>query len=160
MFSAKTTQTSPGWLEKLKLRYKQEPLEAVVGYPRGKEGVGSPHYENGASILQVAIWNNYGTENIPRRAFMDLASAQMQPKFKQMMKDAIKRINAGELELKTVLKAAAAMGQAEVQKAIVDGDWVENSPETIIRKGKGKSPLTDTGDLGRSVTSDVRARTT
>lgn len=159
MFSAKTRQKNPGWLEKLKLRYKQEPLEAAVGFPKGSQGVGNPHYDTGASILEVAIWNNYGTEAIPRRAFMDLASAQMQPKFKQMMKDDIKRINAGELELKTVLKAAAAMGQTEVQKAIVDGEWAENSPDTIKRKGKDKGPLTDSGDMASSASNVVRART-
>ena len=152
-------QKNPEWIEKLKLRYKREPLEAAVGYPVGKEGLANPHYKNGPSILEVAIWNNFGTRDIPRRAFMELAAERMRPKFKKMLRDAVKKINSGELDLKTVLKAAAQMGEAELRKAITDGDWPPNSPETVRRK-KSERPLIDTGDMRKYVTSDVRARTT
>ena len=150
-------QKNPKWIEKLKMRYKQEPLEAAVGYPRGKDGVGNAHYENGASILQVAIWNNFGTDKIPRRAFMELAAKNMQKKYKKLMKEAVKRINSGELTIKSVLKTAAQMGEAEVKKAITDGDWAPNSPATMVKKNSER-PLIDTGDMRKYVTSDVRAR--
>lgn len=169
-------ESNPGWLEKLKLRYKQKPLEAAVGFPRDKEGMGRAHYPtrdrrkkkdkpmsppmgSGPSILDVAIWNNYGTEDIPRRAFMELAAKMMQPKFKELMKEAVKRINSGEVDLKTVLKAAAQMGEAELRKAIRDGDWPSNSPETIARKGSER-PLFDSGDMNKYATSAVRPRST
>jgi hypothetical protein len=151
-------QKNPNWIEKLKLRYKQEPLEAAVGYPRGKDGVGNAHYEGGASLLEVAIYNNYGTEDIPRRAFMEEAAKNMQPKYKKMMKDAVKDINSGKITLKQVLKKAALMGQSEVQKAIMDGDWTPNAKKTILRK-ESKRPLMDKGDMRKYATSDVRART-
>jgi len=156
--SVTVKQTNPKWLEKLKLRYQQEPLEAAIGFPRGKEGLGSAHYDSGASILQVAIWNNFGTARIPRRAFMEMAAKAMQPKFKKMMQDAVKRINKGEITVKTVLKAGAQMGEAEVRKAITDGSWPPNSPETIKRKKSG-SPLIASGDMRKYATSDVRPRT-
>lgn len=174
-------QKKTNWIEQLKLRYKQEPLEAAVGYPVGKDKVGDAHYPtnssgayrsrkdkdkdmnpplgSGPSIIEVAIWNNFGTENTPRRAFMELAAKWMQPKFKEMMQKAVKDINSGEVTLKQVLKLAAQMGQAEVQKAIIDGGWPSNSPETIAEK-KSETPLVDSGDMRKYVTSDVRARTT
>ena len=151
-------QKNPEWIEKLKLRYRMEPIEAAVGYPRGKEGVSNPHYEDGASILEVAIWNNFGAKNIPRRAFMELAAKKMQPKFRKMMREAVKKINAGELDLKTVLKAAAQMGESEIRDAITNGDWPPNSEETIRRKGSER-PLIDSGDMRKYVTSDLRPRT-
>lgn len=180
MFSARTTQKNPQWLEKLKLRYKRENLEAAVGYPTGKDTIGAAHYPtsstgayrsrkdkskpmkpplgSGPSIIEVAIWNNFGTESTPRRAFMELAAKWMQPEFKQMMKDAVRRINSGEIPLKQVLKLAAQMGEKQVRKAIMDGDWEPNSPETIAVK-QSKRPLVDSGDMRKYVTSDVRART-
>jgi len=156
--SVSVKQTNPKWLEKLKLRYEQEPLEAAVGFPRGKGGVASAHYDTGASILEVAIWNNFGMATMPRRAFMELAGKEMQAKFRKMIHDAVKRINSGEITLKTVLKAAAQMGEAEIRKAITDGSWTPNAPATIRRK-KSAQPLIDTGAMRKYVTSDVRART-
>lgn len=176
----KMKQKNPKWIEQLKVRYKQKSLEAAVGYPVGKDGVAAAHYPtnqsgtyksrknkskpmkpplgSGPSILEVAIWNNFGTESIPRRAFMELAAKNMQPKFKKMMKDAVKRINSGEITLEQVLKLAAQMGEAEVRKAIMEGEWPGNSPETIAAK-ESETPLMDSGDMRKYVTSDVRART-
>lgn len=152
------TQSNPHWIEKLKLRLKQcDGKEVAVGYPRGKEGVGNPHYKSGASILQVAIWNNFGTETIPRRAFMELAATTIQPKYRQMLRDAVKRLNAGELKIETVLKAGGAMGEAEVRKAIDDGGWDPNSPETMARKGS-EVPLIDSGDMRKYATHIIRER--
>lgn len=152
------TQSNPRWIETLKLRLKQcDGKEVAVGYPRGKEGVGNPHYKSGASILQVAIWNNFGTENIPRRAFMELAAANMQPKYRKLLRDAVKRINAGEIKIETILKASGAMGEAEVRKAIDDGGWNPNSPETTARKGS-EVPLIDSGDMRKYVTSVLREK--
>lgn len=168
-------QKNPLFIENLKLRYKQEPLEAAVGYPRGKDNVGLAHYPNrdrrkkkdnplnpplggGPSIIEVAIWNNYGTETSPRRAFMELAAKMMQPEYKRMLREAVKRINSGELSLKTLLKAVAQMGEAKLRQAIMEGDWAPNSPETIARKGSDR-PLMDTGDLRKYATSDVRSKT-
>jgi hypothetical protein len=183
-------QKNPGWIEKLKLRYKQEPLECAVGYPRGQTDLAGAHYPtnqsavsrkrtqtnkarkkkggeaneltlgSGPSILEVAIWNNFGvpSKNIPRRAFMELASNKMQPKFKEMVKKAVKRINSGELKLKTLLKDAGEMGEDEIRKAIMEGDWAKNSPRTIALKGED-TPLRDSGDLTKYATHQVRPRT-
>ena len=94
---------------------------------------------------------------MPFRRFMELAANAMQPKFQEMMAKAVKDINAGKITLKQVLKAAAQMGEAELRKAITDGDWEPNAPETIRRK-KSERPLIDTGDLRKYATSTVRPR--
>ncbi len=178
MITAKLTQKNPGWLDKLKKRYQQKSEECAVGYPMNAENLGTPHYptaqsavsrnhtklkkknENlpelklggGPSIIDVAIWNNYGPN---ARPFMSLASKNMQPKFQKMMQDAVKRINKGELTFKVVLKAAGEMGKTEVRKAIRDGSWRPNSPEWTKFKGDN-TPLRDSGDMLRAVTYVVR----
>lgn len=182
MFTVRIKQKSARWLEKLKLRYKQKNLEAAVGYPKGKAGMGNAHYPttqsavvknnnkkkkadrkrillgSGPSIIEVAIWNNFGTQDMPRRAFMELAAKWMQPEYRDMMKKAVRRINAGEIKLETVLKAAAVMGEGKVKEAIANGDWAPNSPATQELKG-GNTPLKDSGDMLKYVTSTVRERT-
>lgn len=178
--SVRVKRKNPRFLEDLKLRYKQKAIEAAVGYPMGKDGVGAPHYPTnqsgayksrkdkskpmspplggGPSIVEVAIWNNYGSGNGPRRAFMDQAAKAMQEKFRKMMKEAVPRINKGEITLKVVFKAAGLMGEAEVRKSLTGGPWAPNSPETVARK-KSERPLIDSGDLRKYATSTVRPRT-
>lgn len=152
------TQSNPRWIENLKLRLKQcDGKEVAVGFPRGKEGVGNAHYESGASIVQVALWNNFGTENIPRRPFMELAAANMQPRYREMCRQAVKRLNAGEINIETLLKAGGQMGEAEVRNAIDEGGWNPNSPQTMARKGS-QVPLIDSGDMRKCVTHQIRER--
>jgi hypothetical protein len=161
-FSTRTTQKTPGWLQQLAKRLAplKRGKEVAVGFPRGKNGVGNPHYDNGASILEVAIWNNFGTETgIPPRPFMAMANIPMQARYREMCKDFAKRLNAGEVKPETFLEAAGAMGAAEVKKAIASGGFAPNRPSTVRRKGEGKKPLVDSGDMLNAVTWAVRDAT-
>ena len=154
--TVKTTQKNPGWVEKLKARMsKQSKREVAVGYPRGESGVGNPHYDTGASILEVAIWNNFGTSRIPPRPFMENSSAPLQEMWKKMCKDAQKRINAGEISEETVCKAAALKGESIIRNEIDAIMEPPNSPQTIKRKGSAK-PLIDSGDMRKFVKGIVR----
>lgn len=87
---------------------------------------------------------------------MELASSRMQPKFKNMMRRLARKIRSGEITLKTALKAAAEMGEAEVRKAISDGDWTPNNPHYAAHVKESETPLIDSGDMRKYVTSAVR----
>ena len=159
MITAELKQKNPKFIEKLKLRMKKNDThEAAVGFPAGKEGVTNPHYDNGASIVEVAIWNNFGTDTIPRRPFMDNAAPKIQNEYKKFLKQTIKKLNSGELSMQTVLKTAALKSESIVRNEIVSGTYVPNSPATIAAK-KSSKPLIDSGDMNKYVTSIVREKT-
>lgn len=64
-------ENNPDWLDKVMAKaVKLADIEAAAGFPSGQKELDTPHYDNGASIIDVAIWNNYGTYNSPARDFM------------------------------------------------------------------------------------------
>ena len=158
MIAAKVQHTNPKWIEKLRLRLQQDDKqECAVGFPRGKVS-GAPHYDNGASILDVAIWNNGGTATIPARPFMEDSSKKIQVEYRKMITQAIPRMNAGTMSVTTVLKAAGLKSEAIIRNQIREGGYAPNSPETIKAK-KSSQPLIWTGDMRKAVTSILRKRT-
>lgn len=148
----KTIHKNPNFAAKLKkiaASYKNK--VAAVGFPNSLH----KKYENGASIINVAIWNNYGTDTIPARDFMTPANAEIKVKWKDMTKDAIKLINAGRLNPLTVLKAGAQEAEACIKASITELHEPPNAPATIRKKGDN-NPLIDTGQMRDSVTSVIR----
>lgn len=158
--SVKVEHKNPKWVEKFKLRVdSQTKKEVAIGYPTGEGGITAPHYENGASILEVAIYNNFGTATIPRRPFMENASPKLQEMWKDLLASAQKRVNTGEISVETVLKAASLKGESVVRTEIDAITDPPNSPETIARK-KSSKPLIDSGDMRKYVKGVVRGKTT
>lgn len=158
MITAKTERKNPQFFEKLQLRLKKAGTkEVAVGFPRGTD-TANAHYDNGASIVDVATWNNFGTDRTPRRPFMDNAAPDLQKDWKTLCAKAAKRLNAGELNEDTILKAGGLQAEATVRKHIDAITSPPNSPETIQRK-KSAKPLIDSGDMRKYVTSIVRPKT-
>lgn len=55
-------QTNPGWAKKIAARVTElANKEVAAGFPRGSKA-GSETYDNGASVLDVAIWNQFGAD--------------------------------------------------------------------------------------------------
>lgn len=156
--SVKIKQKNPGWLDAFKSRLlKQCKQEVAVGYPKGEQELGAPWYDSGASILQVAVYNNFGTENIPARPFMANAAPKLQEMWLKLQKDAQPAINAGKLTEEEVMKTAALQGETIVRQAIDALKAPPNSPETIARK-KSSKPLIDSGDMRKYVKGVVRPK--
>lgn len=150
------TQKDKGFWDKLKAMFKKAPdWECAVGFPVGVSSVGSPHYESGQSIVEVAIQNNFGTERIPRRPFMDMATPRIQKEYKKLMRTLQARISAGTLDYKSALQVCGLKAEAEVRLSIDTGPFKPDSPETVKRK-KSSKPLIDTGDMRKYVTHVVR----
>lgn len=152
----KTTRKDPKWADKYVKRITElTGKEVAVGFPANDEGSSRPNYENGASILDVAVWNNYGTEDIPSRNFMEEAAPEQHKVHMDICKQGIKRVNSGELRPEALLKASALKARAVGQRVIRDHPWVPNSPRTIKRKGSDK-PLIDKGDMLKALNAIVR----
>lgn len=102
-------------------------------------------------IINIALMNNYGTRNIPRRPFMDNAQKKIQevwPKYLQMMMNS-------KLSPKKIMQMFGEESKKIIQNEIMNGNFVPNAESTVRRKGKNK-PLIDTGKMLHSVTYEVR----
>ena len=158
---ASLQQKNSNWQDELLERIrKAEKQEAAVGFPRGKDGLGNPHYENGASILQVAIWNNFGTtrgefNHIPSRPFMKMATKQIQEVSAPIIQAVIAKINAGKTDGKKELEILAIQAQGIIQTVITDGGFAKNADSTIAAK-ESEQPLIDSGDMWQAVTYVLR----
>lgn len=131
--------------------------EVAIGFPKGEGNIANPWYENGASILDVAIWNNFGTRYTPRRPFMDLAAPKLQEMWKDLLVATQQKIREGKISHDSVLHVAALRGESIVRAEIDSNIPPPNSPETIARK-KSDHTLIDTGDMRKHVKGVVRAR--
>ena len=123
MISIKLNRKNPGGLKGFSKRLEAlAGKEVAVGFPRGGSGLGNPHYKNGASILLVAVANNYGL-GVPRRAFMELAAEKIRKWFPEYMRTAMPDAEAGNTDIHDVLETAGSVGADLVKEAIADGDW-------------------------------------
>ena len=158
MISIKLNRKNPGGLKGFSKRLEAlAGKEVAVGFPRGGSGLGNPHYKNGASILLVAVANNYGL-GVPRRAFMELAAEKIRKWFPKYMRTAMPDVEAGNTDIHDVLETAGSVGADLVKEAIADGDWEPNAPETIKRKKGSDKPLIDTDAMRQAATWQVRDR--
>ncbi len=125
--------------------------EIAVGV-QGAEAAES-YDDTGATVAEVAIWNEFGTEKIPERPFMR-QTAEKHNNWSEETADAwnsvINRLNPG--------LAAQLIGQkarGDIQEEIANGEFTPNAPRTIAKKGSAR-PLIDTGRMRQSITFKVR----
>lgn len=151
-------RTNPGWektfLAKLK---KQTGKEVAVGFPAGMEGIHNPHYKNGASITEVAIYNNFGTDTIPRRPFMEKAAQAMKEPVGKLLEKRLTGAISQNRDIETVLEEAGQLAAGIIKETITDLDSPPNAPVTIAKK-KSSNPLIDTGAMRQHVTHHVRKK--
>lgn len=131
-------------------------LENVIelGGKQVKVGIqaGSGSHD-GVDILDIAIYNHFGTRNIPSRPFVSDCFDKNQGQISEAKKRIVYRVMEG-------MPASAGMAQLgqwyqDVLKGhIRNGGWVPNAPATVKRKGSSR-PLIDTGQLVNSVRWEI-----
>lgn len=106
------------------------------------------------NVIDIAIWNEFGTWNTPSRSFIrawfDESVGQMRNVLMPQMRSVIKMEITSEIALERV--GLWAVGQ--IQKRIASGIDPENAQSTIDRKGSSK-PLIDEGILRSSISYRV-----
>lgn len=123
-----------------------------------KIGGGKNKREDGMSNILLGAIHEFGSysKNIPMRSFLRVP-------LKNHRQDILKKIAKPALEIfvngnpKDAYKLLALESEAVVQKAFEnsgDGAWPGLKPATIKAKGSSR-PLIDTGQLRRSITSEV-----
>lgn len=121
-----------------------------VGFPRS---TGS--YDDGTKVVDVAIWNEFGTENIPPRPFMRNSIAAHKGEYKDLGRQLAKEVIKGRKTVKQGLEELGLLAASDIQDEITNLREPPLAQVTIDRKGSSK-PLIDTGKLRQSVTYEVK----
>lgn len=121
---------------------------------------GAGEYPDGQSVMEVALWNEFGTETIPERSFIRSAIDQNEGKINSWRDEVITNIVEKGW---TVEKALETMGfriQLLIQNKIksnVPPPLAESTAAAKSRRGRPTVTLIDSGLMLRSVTYKVHA---
>ena len=130
---------------------KLEELEIHVGF-NGNEG----GYENGATVAEVAAYNEFGSSSKPARPFMK----QSFENHESELQSGCDEVNAALSQGKTAEAALDRLGllcKGLVQEEIVNGGFAPNAPATIRAKGSAQ-PLIDSSHMRQSVNYVIKKR--
>lgn len=105
-------------------------LQCRVGFQEGKA-----QEEDGTDIASIAMWNELGTDTIPARPFMADSVDKHGSELRKFCKERLKRFAEGKEDAETILQLCGNYQVAAIQKEIVNGQFAENAPSTIRKKG-------------------------
>lgn len=115
---------------------------------------GGRAYPGGATVLQVAEWNEFGTDRIPSRSFIRAWFDENEASLRQDLTKLMQSVIRGARTPDQVLELLGLRCVGEIQQRIADGIPPANAPSTIARKGSS-TPLIDTGILRSSISYRV-----
>lgn len=137
--------------QRIKLNFKQlEGREVKIGIMGGESA-------EGVSIVDYAVYNEFGTKNIPSRPFMSTTADQNRDEVQKFAGALVGKIIDGKLSVDIALKNLGEWYQKKLQMTIRNAkSWAApNAPATVARKGSS-SPLIDTGRMVQSVRYEVK----
>lgn len=130
--------------------------EVKVGFPEGTASREGDDLNNPT----IAYIHEYGAPaaNIPARPFLIPGVRNSLPQVEKIMKAGAVDALDGKSSANGTMRQVGLVAQGSVQQKISDGPFVPNKPETIRRKGEGKKPLFDTGELRKAVSFVVEEK--
>lgn len=127
-----------------------EKLEVRIGLQQGKTS------EDGVDLVDIAMFNELGTEHIPSRPFLRDsvdANGDRINAFLQSLKKEI--LQGGSAE--GVLKKIGVFQKGLIQEQIVKGSFEPNDEATKRKKGS-ETPLIDTGRMRQSINFVIKEK--
>jgi hypothetical protein len=130
---------------------------------RGAHGVkvglpnGSNDYPDGTSVIDVGLWNEFGTKHIPERSFLRSGIRQNLDAYRSMNKRHLRLIQFKKMKAAQALGRLGILASGHIVGRIDDVRTPPNSEQTIAQKGSS-NPLVDTGHLKQSITHEVLTR--
>lgn len=121
-----------------------------VGLPKG----GANPYPDGTSVIDVGVWNEFGTETIPERSFLRAGIREGAPAYRRLNRRNLIKMREGEKTSDQAMGELGLKAAGDVQEMVLDVKQPPNAPRTIARKGS-ENPLIDTGHLRQSITHEV-----
>lgn len=136
-----------------------------VGWQSGgsmKTETGGPQPENGmqrkadgsivpspATLAEIAMYNEFGTSDIPARPFMKQAFENNRDEIENFVSEGLKKV-AVSGKVQQFLQLLGVKLVDVVQSEIEEGQFEPNSTETVRRKGSAH-PLIDTATMKNSI---------
>lgn len=115
----------------------------------GIQGDETAEYENGVGVIDVAIFNEYGTDKIPSRPFIRQCFALHNQEAYERLKKAVDFIERGG-DVDLALGNIGQWYEDQMKNVLMTYPWKPNSPSTIKRKGSSR-PLLNTKQLRDSI---------
>ncbi len=115
-------------------------------------------YESGESVVQVALWNEFGNEVIPERSFFRSAIDQNTEKINSWREEAIQNVLFNGWTAEKALEMMGFRIQLLIQNKIQSHPPPPNAPsvkEAKLKDGVAPNTLIWTGLMLRSVTYKV-----
>lgn len=120
------------------------PDAVKVGFPAGRAA---------SDVLDIAVWNHFGTRRIPARPFIKVAFFRGRAAARGMMERMARAIIAGQMTMQQALGLMGQWGMGQIQTTIASSIPPPNAPSTVERKGSSTT-LIDTGRMRQAVTWD------
>ncbi len=140
-----------GYAELVKKVFGLKKPKIVVGI---FEIAGAGTYADGVTLLEVAIWNEFGTENIPERSFIRAWFDENEAAAREGVRRMLVAVLEGKYTKEQALELLAQKFVGEIQKRIARRIDPPNRPSTVKNKGSDV-PLVDKGQLRSGVTYKV-----
>jgi hypothetical protein len=122
----------------------------------GKEGA-EIYEDDTATTVDVATFNEFGTDTIPARSFIRATYERDQARFLAILRRYKLQLVRDKITTNSVLTMVGQFAQKQIQATITAGGipFKPNSPVTVERKGSS-APLIDSGQLRQSIRYEVR----
>jgi hypothetical protein len=147
----------------------EKSLEKKYATKVGVLGSAGMHPDGKLTMAEIALKNEFGqlsatsgTQKVPARSFLrfpiEFKSKAIAKELLKIKDKVEKRLLDGDFKYFFTMMGISAEGK--IQEAFESrgfGQWKANSPYTIKKKGSD-SPLIDTGELRKSVSSEVKER--
>lgn len=118
-------------------------------------------YPDGTSVVQVAIWNEFGTSKIPERPFLRESLRQNRKAWIKLARQLHQKAIKDGVPVENLMRLLGERMQSDTQKSLDSGAWEPNAPAYAAAKAlKGKTkPLIVTGHLRASIRWVMRNET-
>jgi len=145
----KVTNIDRGY-KALMVRLSTAGSAVTVGIHEGEGGQPAKGSKDTA-LINVAGWNEFGTDRIPQRSFVrawfDEKLAENRVNFRKLAMSVVR----GEHNVSWLYNTLGVLFVGQIQNRISDGILPENAESTVLRK-HSTTPLIDTGQLRSSIT--------
>lgn len=142
----------------------------AIGFPFSLRQNSAAKEANGASVVDVAIWNNFGTKTIPERRFMEGSKTEITRTTESDRRRLLKMVLEDKIDQERALEILGIKSVMVIRRVINEWQTPPNSPLTInggwitlpngkrvhIKGKKANNPLVDTGLMRNMVTWELR----
>ncbi len=121
----------------------------------GVYGSGAEQDHGGLTNVEVASFNEFGTERIPARPFISQTVDKNEAKYVKLARALTDDMMVGTITTDYMFARFGEQVVADIKNAILDREFLPNAPSTIFKKGSD-TPLVDKGQLLGSISHEVR----